>query len=166
MTGGGWIGIGTGKGHNKITFGLVAIEDNGAVKGNIEVNDHLTKTKFHGKVEGLTCVDNKAVISGHLDNGIAFTLSVEDNGEPGRNDRFAFSTSAGISVGGLLGLGVHGGGNIQIHHDTCMTPDELQASCEAQLDTLGIKCSVHTDEHVDLDLSDFDARCDAGDFDH
>lgn len=116
VTGGGWIPVGDGHGHDKITFGFVAMNNPGGVHGNIEVNDHDTKADFHGTVTSLTCDDatHTVTFGGLLSTGVSFSCTVVDNGEPGRNDTFAFSTAAGVRFSGTLG-----GGNIQDHDTHC-----------------------------------------------
>lgn len=167
VTGGGWLALdGRGKGKNKLTFGFVAMEQNGQAKGEIEVNDHLTKAKFHGTVDAVTCNDVNATFSGKLDNGVRFTVTVADNGEPGNHDTFSFQTAAGFSLNGLLGAGVHGGGNIQIHHEDCeSSADKVRTACDA-LAGLHIGCIADAQANFHLDLTDFDSRCDRGDFDN
>ena len=44
----------------------------------------------------------------------SFTVTVTDEGEPGRNDRFSISFSGGTTEAGTLR-----GGNIQIHEKNC-----------------------------------------------
>jgi hypothetical protein len=65
-------------------------------------------------VTGYTIVDaTTRRITGNADiNGVAgtYTVTVSDNGEPGRNDTFDLSLSTGYTASGSLG-----GGNIQLH---------------------------------------------------
>ncbi len=120
VTGGGWV-YKLGPNNSKVTFGLVAMDDkSGGAKGVIEVNDHTTHKKYHGKVDRIVCDNNNMTVtfSGTLRNGNAFTAVVTDIDEPGKDDAFSFTT-AGFSISGLLGDDDFGGGNIQVHRDNC-----------------------------------------------
>lgn len=121
VTGGGWV-YKLGPNSSKVTFGLVAMDDpkTAGAKGTIEVNDHTTKKKYHGRVDRIVCDNNNMTVtfSGTLRNGAAFTSVVTDYDEPGKDDAFSFST-AGFSISGLLGDDGGGGGNIQVHRDNC-----------------------------------------------
>lgn len=112
VTGGGWIA----SGQQKATFGFVALRNSGrGVSGNLQLHDQATKAQFHGRVTAVSCDANSATFSGTLDGGGTFSATVIDNGEPGRDDRFSFSTSTGVELSGPLGGGRPGGGNIQFH---------------------------------------------------
>lgn len=116
VTGGGWIL----NGNQKVTFGFVA-HHNPALgpSGNLQVVDHATKTRFHGRVTAVECDGNTVTFTGRLRAGGTFTAVVTDNGEPGRRDRFSFSTSSGVDLSGELGGSRSGGGNIQLHKKRC-----------------------------------------------
>ena len=123
VTGGGYV-YELGPNDSKVTFGLVAMEDpkraSGA-KGTIQVTDHATKRKYHGSVNGIVCDNNNMTVTftGTLRGGGTFTTVVTDYDEPGRDDAFAFRTSTGFAITGLLGDDDGGGGNIQVHRDQC-----------------------------------------------
>lgn len=120
VTGGGFIFKGEGARNDKITFGLVAMTNPGqGVHGNIEVVDHTTDTDYHGRVSAISCDGNTVTFSGSLDGGGTFETVVTDNGEPGRDDSFDFTTSGGFAQSGILGDGGPGGGNIQVHRSRC-----------------------------------------------
>lgn len=116
VTGGGWIL----SGNQKVTFGFVA-HHNPALgpSGRIQVVDHATKTRFHGRVTAVECDGDTVTFSGSLRAGGTFTAVVTDAGEPGRRDRFSFSTGTGVDLSGELGGSRSGGGNIQLHEERC-----------------------------------------------
>jgi hypothetical protein len=111
VTGGGWIMVGGAK----ATFAVSGGTMNGTFWGDLEYNDHGANIKVNGSgVTGYTIVDaTTRRITGNADiNGVAgtYTVTVSDNGEPGRNDTFDLSLSTGYTASGSLG-----GGNIQLH---------------------------------------------------
>lgn len=131
VTGGGWIPIqvivpaqdkGKPQKDGKATFGFVAHYADGATtpSGNLEYNDHVIGMKVHGNVTTLSV--NKATMTATF-SGTAkitdasgtkigtYTVTVVDNGEPGKNDKFGITLSTGYSAGPTT----LGGGNIQIH---------------------------------------------------
>lgn len=108
-TGGGWILSSLLDVKNpKISFGFNA-KGAAEAKGKVNILDHSTKAHFKGDVTSMACSGNTSTIQGMLKTGLAFTLVVTDNGEPGRADTFLF-TSGVVRFAGLLG-----GGNIQQH---------------------------------------------------
>lgn len=116
VTGGGFVFRNGGR----VTFGFVAHHTPAlGPTGNIQVVDHASRTRFHGRVNAVTCVDNTATFSGTLRGGGTFMAMVTDVGEPGTEDLFSFRTSTGFSVSGDLGGDGPGGGNIQIHKLDC-----------------------------------------------
>ncbi|GAB4099117.1 choice-of-anchor L domain-containing protein [Sinomonas halotolerans] len=80
VTGGGSIAQADGK----VTLGTQVIRDDQGLRGNLQVNDHRTGTKFHGySVNALSVTGSTAVWSGEgrLDgvDGYTFTATLEDN---------------------------------------------------------------------------------------
>lgn len=122
VTGGGFVYLPgyAADDDRKATFGLVAMADpRKGAKGNITVLDHRTKRRYGGSVTRIACEGATVTFSGVLRrDGAPFTATVTDNGEPGTNDLFAFSTR-GFSASGTLGAGGPGGGNIQVHAPRC-----------------------------------------------
>lgn len=106
----------TGGGHlvregSKVSFGVNgAATDGGGAKGTVQVVDHGTGERFHGSVTAIACVGGVTTMTGTLvgASGGTFEAKVTDQGEPGGNDTFAFTTSGGYAVSGTLA-----GGNIQ-----------------------------------------------------
>lgn len=121
VTGGGWVlsPLADGRGNDKITFGFVAMTKGDGAHGNIQINDHQTKAKFHGEVTAIDCGETSVTFSGTLRDGVSFSCTVVDNGEPGRYDTFEFTTGAGVTISGELGAEFNGGGNIQFHKVKC-----------------------------------------------
>ncbi len=115
VTGGGWINGANGKSN----FGFNAKDKKGVVTGRITYDANNGGTKLKGTVNSLRVTGTRAEFGGVCEYGGSanhtFKVVVEDNGEPGSNDRFT------IEVFNLAGIRVHsaggvlGGGNIQIH---------------------------------------------------
>ena len=112
VTGGGWVAVSGGK----ATFGFEAGQvGSNAPTGEIEFNDHVSGLRMHSSaITGYTVVDatTRKITGNTTVNGAAatFTLTVTDNGEPGRNDTFDLMLSTGYQATGTLG-----GGNMQVH---------------------------------------------------
>lgn len=106
--------------NNKATFGFVAHYADGATipSGNLQYTDHVSGMNVHGNVTALS-VDKAtmtAIFSGTAKvngvDGYAYTVTVVDNGEPGKSDTFA------INIPGVpyTASGTLTGGNIKIHN--------------------------------------------------
>lgn len=127
-TGGGWIASpikpqmkknDKAPANNKATFGFVAHYADGATKpsGNLQYTDHVSGMNVHGNVTMLS-VDKttmtatfKGIAKVDGMDGIAYEVTVVDNGEPGKTDTFAIY----IPAMHYLASDTLGGGNIQIH---------------------------------------------------
>jgi hypothetical protein len=144
VTGGGFLRLGVGKGSHKVTFGFVAMEKNGTVKGNLELNDHLTKAKFHAKITTLTCDDHSATFGGTL-AGTTISWSATVNA----GQQLSFSVNGHVVAAGTLA-----GGMIKFHEDhDCSGSDEDDVKlCQADLEAL----HVHCDANLNIDLHDID----------
>jgi hypothetical protein len=133
VNGGGEIG----KGRN---FGFVAQpHTTGGFTGNVAYQDKVNNIKLQSTAITSVSVQNDnvhAVITGTATvNGVAgyvFTITVEDNGEPGTGvDRFRiqftgptrYDSNAVAASGGLLTAG-----NIQVHKTGRTIPDTMEAS--------------------------------------
>jgi hypothetical protein len=80
VTGGGRVDFGDGF----VNFGTVVISDEQGLRGNLQVIDHRSKTRFHGfSVDTLSVVDKTATWSGagrlNGEDGYKFTITVVDN---------------------------------------------------------------------------------------
>ena len=111
VTGGGWISVGGAK----ATFSVSGGTTSGTTWGDFQYNDHGANITVNGSgVTGYTIVDaTTRRITGNADIDGApgtYTVTVSDNGEPGRNDTIDLSLSTGYAASGSLG-----GGNIQLH---------------------------------------------------
>jgi hypothetical protein len=112
VTGGGTVNVTGGKAN----FGFIAQREvaGGPVDGHLTYNNTVTGAKVRSVVFTLlTITGNTAVFGGSCTNNGAsctFTVTVEDNGEPGASDTFTISVSSGSPEGGTLRSG-----NIQIH---------------------------------------------------
>jgi len=90
----------------------------GPLKGEIEYEDKAAGIQFKSiTLDDLAIIENRAVIQGtgilNKTTIVQFTLTVQDNGEPGKHtDTFAISFSNGYSNGGTLTEG-----NIQVRED-------------------------------------------------
>ncbi len=117
VTGGGWI-TGTPS-RDKANFGVAGGFKNGAFWGHLTYIDHGNGMRVKGTgVTGYTIVSpNTRTINGTAEingqGGFTYSVTVVDNGEPGKSDQFTIMLSNGYSAGGP-----QGGGNIEIH-DPC-----------------------------------------------
>ncbi|OGF22918.1 MAG: hypothetical protein A2V63_09565 [Candidatus Eisenbacteria bacterium RBG_19FT_COMBO_70_11] len=115
VTGGGSIPVAGGFGN----FGFeVQRKKDGRVEGRLEYVNHASGTKVHiDAFTSLLIVGHTATFAGsgtiNRQPG-SFTVTVTDEGEPGRNDRFSISISGGPTEAGTLRSG-----NIQIHEEDC-----------------------------------------------
>lgn len=116
VTGGGRISTANGK----ATFGVGGGIKNGGFWGHLTYIDHGTGMKVKGTgvtkyvVTGLTTRHIEGTCEVNGQGGYTYAIDVDDQGEPGRNDRFAITLSppSGYTAGNTLE-----GGNIQLH--TC-----------------------------------------------
>lgn len=112
VTGGGQVNVPGGKAN----FGFNVKRDTtgGPVSGQLEYQNHARDLKVKGtSMTSLAISGNTASFSGSCtknDAPCTFTVNVEDNGEPGRTDRFTIAVSGEPVEGGILDKG-----NIQIH---------------------------------------------------
>jgi len=115
VTGGGWYT----NGHGRATFAVGGGIKNGGGWGHLTYIDHGSGMK----VKGTGVTDYSAGVTGPTSrrikgtceiNGVSgtYTVDVDDEGEPGRDDTFVIQLSNGYGAGGKLE-----GGNIQLH--TC-----------------------------------------------
>src|SRR6266850_3080470 len=120
VTGGGYIKVG----HGNDNFGVAAGIRNGALRGHLTYVDHTTGMKVKGTgVTAYIVIDARtrriggtARVNGQ--SGFTYQVDVADNGEPGKNDRFAIriSNASGFSYSAS---GKLAGGNIQLHKRNC-----------------------------------------------
>jgi hypothetical protein len=116
VTGGGHIKTD----HGKANFGVTAgISRKGKLRGHLTYIDHGTDLKVKGT--GVTAYVMVNATTRHIEgtasiNGVAgtYVVDVSDNGERGRNDKFAITLSTGYTASGTLA-----GGNIQLHKRHC-----------------------------------------------
>jgi len=123
VTGGGWITVATDtkkKASYKGTFGFNAqCMKKGGFHGSLEFQDHFRGLNVHStSITNVVVEGVKATFTGTVQvnnsGSYAFTVIVEDNGEPGRNDTFRISVP-GLGANGYQASGKLAGGNIQIH---------------------------------------------------
>ena len=120
VTGGGSIQVAEGF----ASFGFnVQQEKDGGVRGELEYVSHPSGSKVHiDAFTSLVIVGNTATFAGSgTINGEpgSVIVTVTDEGEPGRNDRFSISISDGPTEAGILRSG-----NIQIHEKHCGEGDD------------------------------------------
>jgi hypothetical protein len=109
VTGGGWI-------NDKATFGVSGGIKNDKFWGQLLYNDHTNGVQVksievtnYTVIDSLTRqIDGNAKVNG--EGSFPYTVTVTDNGEPGRADIFSIVLSTGYSASGTLN-----GGNIQLH---------------------------------------------------
>jgi hypothetical protein len=141
ITGGGFVFTDAGA---KANFGAHGGCKNGSFWGHVNYVDHggyMGRTPYHVDSIEITgyLMDadfpNARDICGfartNADETVRFRVRMEDNGEPGRDDRFGIRLSNGYVVTTrLLANGGPGGGNIQLHKSNPSTtgpnppPDE------------------------------------------
>jgi hypothetical protein len=112
VTGGGTINIPGGTAN----FGFIVQRDHPAdpITGEFQYVDKVTGGKLHSVAySSFSVVGNTSTFSGTCTlNGAActFSVTVVDNGEPGKTDEFTLSINAGPAAGGTLRSG-----NVKIH---------------------------------------------------
>jgi len=115
VTGGGYIDTD----HGKANFGVTGGIRKDAFRGHLTYIDHGKGLKVKGTgVTAYVVVDAKTrhIEGTTMIDGVAGTYKVDvtDNGERGRNDRFAIALSSGYTASGRLA-----GGNVQLHRRDC-----------------------------------------------
>ena len=115
VTGGGSIPVAGGFAN----FGFVVQQKkDGRIKGKLQYKNHASGTKIRiREFTSLLIVGKTATFAGSgTINRVpgSFTVTVTDEGEPGRNDRFSISISGGPTEEGTLRSG-----NIKIHKIKC-----------------------------------------------
>jgi hypothetical protein len=112
VTGGGTIDVMNGIG----SFGFIVQRQavDASVRGQLQYVNHVTRARVHSvEFTSFAIVGNTATFGGLCTNNGApctFIVNVTDNDEPGFDDTFTISVSAGPTDGGTLRSG-----NIQIH---------------------------------------------------
>jgi hypothetical protein len=112
VTGGGSIDVVNGIG----TFGFIVQRQaaDASIHGQLQYVNHASGDKVHSvEFTSFAIIGNTATFGGVCTNNVApctFTVNVTDNDEPGFEDTFTISVSAGPTEGGTLRSG-----NIQIH---------------------------------------------------
>jgi hypothetical protein len=107
VTGGGTINVTGGVGN----FGFIVQRQavDGSIHGDLQYVNHASGAKVHSVMfTSFTIVGNTATFGGTCTvNGspCTFTVNVEDNGEPGTNDKFTITVNAGPPEGGTLRSG-------------------------------------------------------------
>jgi hypothetical protein len=145
ITGGGFVFKDSGARAN---FGAHGGCKHGAFWGHVNYVDHggfMGKTPYHVSSTEITgylfdpAFPNARDICGFArtnagEEGIRFRVRMEDNGEPGRDDRFGIRLSNGYLVTArLLGGGGPGGGNIQLHKPNNSTTAPSPAPTEFEM---------------------------------
>ena len=88
----GKVTAGGAKLPRNVNFGVTVQSDGTERKGEIQYNDKAAGIKLHSEELTLLSVNSEktsAVIEGVSKDGSTFTILVEDNGEPGKNDFFS-----------------------------------------------------------------------------
>jgi hypothetical protein len=144
ITGGGWV---MGDFGAKVNFGAHAGCKNGAFFGHVNVLEHSTNPPMHLRSTRITAYlmdpssPNAREICGEgvfrdasgNNSNVKFVVIMEDNGEPGGDDRFGV-TVIGVGSVSLRELGppgpTGGGGNIQLHKPNKSTTGPSPAPTE------------------------------------
>ncbi len=146
ITGGGWVISDSGA---KVNFGAHGGCKNGAFWGHVNALDHSTNPPGHLKSTRITgylmdpaypnardiCGEGE-VSSGGSRFTTLFRVRLEDNGEPGSNDRFGVRLMNGYhlftrELGPQAPAG--GGGNIQLHKPNPSTTGPVPAPTEMEM---------------------------------
>lgn len=133
MTGGGEINLGRGVAN----FGFVAQMKADGPSGQFEYENHATEMNVHSEsITNLSISGNTATFSGTCKKDktpCSFTVTVQDNGEPGTRDQFIISIDGGPTEGGVIAKG-----NIQIHKAGKPDGDDTEDSqAELRLTAVG-----------------------------
>jgi hypothetical protein len=98
VTGGGQI---TPNSDGRASFGFAAQrEEDGSVSGHLNYLDHQEDLHINGPVVTISASDatGPVTFSGTACDGTCtFTVTVEDNGEPGKNDTFAITVAGSVT---------------------------------------------------------------------
>jgi hypothetical protein len=115
VTGGGEIGLSPGT----ASFGFNAGTGNG---GHFNYVNHLSGLHVDGRVDDVVVIafnsdgsPKTVLFSGTCGDGCAFSVTVEDHGEPGTNDQFGVTVTNGAAVVEFRSQRVISNGNIQFH---------------------------------------------------
>ncbi len=117
-TGGGWIPVAGGK----ATFGVQGGIQNGLPTGHLVYHDHAIDFRVEStSITSFSSVGCQSTIEGNGNSNqgspVHFVVTVTDGGEPGTNDTFSIQVTDSAppyAAGDTLG-----GGNIQVHRQTC-----------------------------------------------
>ena len=146
ITGGGWV---IGDDGAKVNFGAHGGCKNGAFWGHVNVVHHGVNPPAHLKSTRITGylmdpafphardICGEGVVDGGAGSfSVRFRVRLEDNGEPGGDDRFGLRLSNGydLSTRELGPPGPNGGGgNIQLHKSNPSTTGPSPAPTEAEM---------------------------------
>jgi hypothetical protein len=144
ITGGGFIITDSG---NMANFGSHGGCKNGAFWGHVNYVDHggyngalpyhVDSTEITGYLIDPAFPNARDICGWARTNAgetVRFRVRMEDNGEPGRNDRFGIRLSNGyLMTPRLLNNGDGGGGNIQLHKPNPSTTPPIPAPSEEQM---------------------------------
>jgi hypothetical protein len=121
VTGGGQIGVPNADSRNQATFGFNAKGNpDGTASGQFNYVNQATGLHINGPVDSMVVTvtnadgsPNTIRFSGTSGGNSFFTVTVQDNGEPGRTDQFGLTVTGALSE--VESLRVISKGNIQIH---------------------------------------------------
>jgi len=131
VTGGGQIPVPYPVSNGRATFGFNAKgNEDGTASGQFNYLNHMTGLHVNGPVDDLVVIARnpdgspKTIrFSGTCDGNLpacSFSVTVEDHGEPGRNDQFGIAVTGGVSE--FRSQRVISRGNIQFHKSHCDQP--------------------------------------------
>jgi hypothetical protein len=121
VTGGGQIGVPNADSRSQATFGFNAKGNpDGSASGHFNYVNHATGLHINGPVQSMvvtvTNEDGSAdtvQFSGTSGGNSFFTVTVQDNGEPGRTDQFGITVTGALTE--VRSQRVISKGNIQLH---------------------------------------------------
>jgi len=120
VTGGGQIPVPDVSSPGTASFGFNAGTGQGGTSGHFNYVNHVNGLHVDGTVNDIVVIafnadgsPNTVLFSGTCGNGCAFSVTVEDNGEPGINDQFGVTVTGAVSE--VRSQRVISVGNIQFH---------------------------------------------------
>jgi len=133
VTGGGQIQVPDPASTGRANFGFNARQDRSGdgANGHFNYRNHVTGLHIEGPVTGLEVIATNPDgspktlrLSGtcHGTPACSFSVTVEDNGEPGRMDQFGITVTGGLSE--VTSQRVISRGNIQFHKSGCGDEDD------------------------------------------
>ena len=108
--GGAWSAAGTSERCTTLYSNRRRTDESGGAKGHFNYVNHVNGLHVDGPVNDIVVIAFNGTCGG---DGCAFSVTVEDHGEPGTKDQFGITVTAAVSE--VRSQRVISGGNIQFH---------------------------------------------------